>query len=307
MIFPILFFVSSCSHPSQAAQNVAPPALQFLGEWGRTGTEPGELQNPQALACDAVGNVFIADDGNPTQVEKFDLAGHPLLVFAASAGQNDWDIAVDDGGAIFLVDRRHAQVQIFSPEGEAFHTIFFRYRRDFHDPASLVIGPDGNFDVADFTAGRVVRMSPRGRTLEGWGKPAGIEGRWMPYPIRQAQDGNLYVADAAAQRIERLTSDGRYISSWQFPFSGIQPSTNGAKPNALSVFRNLVVASDVQKRFLEIWTDDGQPKVTVDFSQHPEWGAQPSPTDVAFTPKGDLLVLDRPDSRVLHFKVNIGQ
>jgi DNA-binding beta-propeller fold protein YncE len=302
----MLCFVSSCSRPSEAAQSVAPPALQFLGQWGRTGTEPGEFQDPQALACDAVGNVFIADDGNPAQVEKFDLAGHPLLVFAASGSQNVWDIAVDGGGAIFVADRRHAQVQIFSPEGEAFHTIFFRYRRDFRDPASLAIDPDGNFYVADFTVGRVVLMSPRGRTLEGWNKPAGIGGKWMPYPIRQTPDGNLYIADAAAQRIERLTSDGRYISSWQFPFSGIQPSTNSPKPNALAVFRNLVVASDVQKRFLEIWTNDGQPKVTVDFSQHPEWGTHAAPTDVAFTPKGDLLVLDRPDSRVLHFKVTIG-
>jgi DNA-binding beta-propeller fold protein YncE len=297
----------SCGRSPQAAQNLAPPPLQFLGQWGRTGTDPGEFQNPQALACDAVGNVYIADDGNLTQVEKFDPQGHPLLVFAASAGQNDWDIGVDPGGAIFLVDRRHSQVQIFSPEGEAFHTIFFRYRRDFHDPASLAIDSDGNFYLTDFSAGRVVLMSPRGRTLEAWGKPAGVEGRWMPYPVRLAQNGNLYVADAAAQRIERLTSDGRYIASWQFPFSGIEPSTNASKLSGLAVSRNLVFASDAQKRLLEMWTLDGQPRLTVDFSQHPEWGVHASPTDIAVTPNGELLILDRPDSRVLRFKVSIGQ
>ncbi len=306
-ILPTLCFVSSCGRSPLAAQNIVPPPLQFLGQWGRTGTEPGEFQNPQALTCDAVGNVYIADDGNPTQIEKFDLLGHPLLVFAASGSQNDWDIAVDAGAAIFVVDRRRAQVQIFSPEGESFRTLFFRYRRDFHDPASLAIDPDGNFYLADFTAGRVVRVSPRGRTLEGWDKPAGLgAGRWMPYPIRQAQDGNLYVADAAAQRIERLTSVGRYVASWEFPFSGMQMATNAVKPNGLAVSGNFVVASDGQKRLLEIWTLDGVPKLTIDFSQHPEWGEHASPTDVAFAPKGDLLVLDRPDSRVLRFKVNIG-
>ncbi|MGB7765789.1 MAG: hypothetical protein WBL33_12265, partial [Candidatus Acidiferrales bacterium] len=121
--FSTLFFVSSCGRSPLAAQNVAPPPFQFLGQWGRTGTQPGEFENPQALVCDAVGNVYIADDGNPTQIEKFDSLGHPLLAFAASGSQNDWDIGVDPGGAIFVLDRHRAQVQIFSPEGESFRTL----------------------------------------------------------------------------------------------------------------------------------------------------------------------------------------
>lgn len=307
-IFPVIFVVSSGGRPPQATQNPPVPPLQLLAQWGQTGTEPGRFQNPQALTCDGVGNVYVVDDGNPTQVEKFDLQGHPLLDFAASPGQNDWDIGVDPGGAIFIVDRRRGQIQIFSPEGEAFHTLFFRFRRDFHEPASIAIGPDGNFFAADFTMGRVMRLSPRGRTLEGWGKPAGLPtGRWMPYPIRLAQDGNLYVADASSQRIERLTSVGQYVSSWEFPSTDLTQSNSASKPSGLAVSRNFVAASDAQKRLLEIWTLDGQPRLTVDFSQHPEWGEHASPTDIAFTPKGDLVVLDRPDSRILRFKVTIGQ
>lgn len=305
-ILPVLYLISSCGRPPQAAQSVPPPPLQLLAQWGQTGTQPGEFQNPQALTCDGVGNVFVVDDGNPTQIEKFDLQGHPLLDFAASAGQNDWDIGIDPGGAIFIVDRRHGQVQIFSPEGEPFHTLFFRYRRDFHEPASIAIGPDGNFFAADFTMGRVARLSPRGRTLEAWGKPAALPtGRWTPYPIRLAQDGNLYVADAPNQRIERLTSVGQYVSSWEFPFAGLAQSNSSPKANGLAVSANFVAASDAQKRLLEIWTLDGQPVLTVDFSQHPDWGPHASPTDIAFTPKGGLIVLDHPDSRVLRFKVNI--
>lgn len=277
-----------------------------MGQWGQSGTQPGQFQSPQAIVCDGAGSIYVADDGNPTQVEKFDLQGHPLLDFAASGPQNDWDIAIDPGGAIFVVDRRHEQVQIFSPEGEPFRTLFFRYRRDFHDPASLAIDPDGNFYLADFDSGRIVRMNPRGRTLEGWNRPVGIEGeRWTPYRVRLAQDGNLYVADGANQLIERLTSVGRYVTSWAFPFTGIPTSSSEPKSAGLAVSGIFVAASDAQKRLLEIWTLEGAPKLTVDFSQHPEWGSHATPTDIAFAPKGDLLVLDGPDSRVLHFKVNI--
>lgn len=306
-ILPIFGVICSCGRSPQAAQNVPPPPLQFVGQWGHAGKDPGQFQSPQAIACDGAGSIYIADDGSPTQVEKFDLQGHPLLDFAVSAGQNDWDIAIDPGGAIFIVDRRHGQVEIFSPEGEPFHTLFFRYRRDFHEPAGLAIGADGNFYISDPTVGRVLRMSPRGRTLESWGKPSEVAAaHWAPYPIRLAPDGNLYVADAQNQRIIRLTSVGQYVKSWPFPFDGMDRSANASKPVGLAVSANLVAASDSEKRLLGIWTQDGAPKLTVDFSQHPEWGEHASPSDIAFTPKGDLVVLDRPDSRILHFKVNIG-
>lgn len=306
IVFSLLCVVCSCGRSPQAAQAAAPPPLQLVAQWGQSGTQPGQFQDPQAIACDGVGNVFIADDGKPVQVEKFNEQGQPLLDFAALSAQNDWDIAVDQGGAIFLLDRRHGQVQIFSPEGQPFRTLFFRYRRDFHNPSSLAMGFDGNFFLADAVSGRVMRVSPRGRTLEGWGKPAQVAGRWMPYPIRLAPDGNLYVADAADGRIIRLTSVGQYVASWQFSFTDADASSVAPRVDGLAISANFVAASDAQKRTLEIWTLDGQPKLTVDFSQHSEWGPHVSPTDIAFTPKGDLLVLDRPDSRVLRFKVNIG-
>lgn len=307
LVIPIFFMICSCGRSPQAAQTAALPPLQLVSHWGQAGTQPGEFQNPQAIACDAVGNVFIADDGKPVQVEKFDQQGHPLLDFAASGVQNDSDIAVDPGGAIFLLDRRHAQVQIFSPEGEPFHTLFFRYRRDFHDPSSLAIGLDGNFFVADPISGRILRVSPRGRTLEGWGKPSGLDTpRWAPFPIRLAADGNLYAADPANGRIVRVTSVGQYVASWKFPFTTFDSSSSAPRADGLAVSAAFIAASDAGKRLLEIWTLDGQPKLTVDFGQHSEWGEHAAPTDIAFTPKGDLLVLDRPDSQVLLFKLNIG-
>lgn len=306
IVVPIVFAICSCGRSPQAAQTASPPPLQLVSHWGQAGSQPGQFQNPQAIACDAVGNVFIADDGKPTQVEKFDEEGHPLLDFAVSGVQNDWDIAVDPGGAIFLLDRRHSQLQIFSPEGEAFRNLFFRYRRDFHDPSSLAIGLDGNFFLADPVSGRILRVSPRGRTLEGWGKPAGVpDARWTPFPIRLAPDGNLYIADPAEGRIVRVTSVGQYVASWQAPFSSLDSSSSAPRTDGLAVSAAFVAASDVDKRLLEIWTPDGQPRLTVDFSQHPEWGEHATPTDIAFTPRGDLLVLDRPDSHVLLFKLNI--
>ncbi|MGH9782211.1 MAG: hypothetical protein ACRD33_10375, partial [Candidatus Acidiferrales bacterium] len=199
-----------------------------------------------------------------------------------------------------------AQIQIFSPEGEAFRTLSFRYRSSLNHPASIAIDPDDDdIYLADFETARIARMNARGRILQTWEKPRGLPvERWTPCRIRVGGKGNLYLADADNQRIEKLSFDGDYVSSWDFPFSNLAPKRDVPKSYGLAVSRNFVVATDETKRLLEIWTADGVPKLTVDFSQHPEWGQKATPTDVAFTPKGELLVLDRPDARVLRFRIN---
>jgi len=298
--------ISSCSVPQHAAQSGPPPAFQYLGEWGTAGTAPGQLQNPQSLSSDGTGNIYIADDGKPPQVEKFEPTGHPLLVFDMGGNRNSWDIAVDAGNAIFVVDEAVAQVQIFSPEGEVFRTLAFRYRSALNRPSSIAIEPDGEFYLADCSGGRLARMYPRGRILQSWGKPAGLPAkRWTPCQVRLGTDSNLYVADADNQRIEKLSPEASYISSWAFPFSSLGSNRAGPKPCGLAVSRDFVVATDEAKRLLGIWTLNGQPELTVDFAQHPEWGQNASPTDVVFTPKGELLVLDRTNKHVLRFRINI--
>jgi len=301
-----LVVMASCGTPQHAAQNAPPPPFQYLGEWGAAGTAPGQLQNPRSFGTDGNGNVYIADDGKPSRVEEFSSLGQPLLVFNVAGNQNNRDVAVDSGNAIFIVDVRSAQVQIFSPEGEMIRTLSFRNRGLFSHPASIAIEPSGEFYLADFESGRIARMWPRGRILQSWGKPTGLPvKRWTPYQLRLDTEGNLYVADVENQRVEKLSGDGQYVSSWDFPFSELKSNREGPKTYGLAVSVNFVVATDEAKRLLEIWTLDGQPRLTVDFSQHPEWGRNASPADVAFTPKGELMVLDRADARVLRFRINI--
>ncbi|MGH9865281.1 MAG: NHL repeat-containing protein, partial [Candidatus Acidiferrales bacterium] len=235
----LIFFtllIASCSVPQHAAQSAPAPPFQYLGEWGNAGKEPGQLQNPQALDTDRVGNVYIADDGNPTKIEKFDSMGHPLLAFDESGNENNWDVAVDSGQAIFVVDVRRAQIQIFSPEGETFRTFSFRYRSSLNHPASIAIDPDDDdIYLADFETAHIARMNARGRILQTWGKPGGLPVQhWTPCRIRVGGKGNLYLADADNQRIEKLSFDGDYVSSWDFPFSNLAPKRDVPKAYGLA-------------------------------------------------------------------------
>lgn len=255
---------------------------------------------------DLAGNVFVGDAREETTVEKFDSTGHPLLAFDAGGSRDNWDIAIDPGQAIFLIDPRGALVQIFTPEGEHFHSLRLRYRRTFKNPASIAMESEGNFFLADMGTGRVANLNSQGHLLASWGKPDDLLApHWTPCRIRLGLDGDLYVADAENQKIEKLTSDGRYIAEWDFPISGLNPLKNPQKAYGLAVWQRFVVASDEGKHLIQIWTLDGQTQLTLDLSQHPEWGEHATATDVAFTPKGELLVLDRGDARVLRFRLNI--
>jgi tripartite motif-containing protein 71 len=296
----------SCAGPQRAAQEAPPPPLQYLGEWGTSGTGPGQLENPQAITVDAAGNVFIADARAETEVEKFGPAGEPLLAFDAGGSRDPWDLAIDIGQAIFLVDPRGELVQIFSPEGEHFRSLHLRYRRTFKDPASIAMDYDGNFYLADSGTGRVARMDPRGHLYAAWERPEGLPAEhWAPCRIRLGFGGVLYATDALNQKIVKFSSDGKYIAEWDFPFSPLKAPRDAPKAYGLAVSQNYVAASDEDKHLVGIWTMDGEPKLTVDLSQHPEWGEHATATDVAFTPKGELLILDRGDARVLRFQLNL--
>lgn len=301
-----MFACAGCSRTQHAAQEAPLPPIQYLGAWGTSGTDPGQFQNPQTIATDIAGNVFIGDARDETTVEKFDANGHPLLVFDAGGSRDNWDLAIDPGQAIFVVDPRGALVQIFTPEGEHFHTLHLRYRRDFKNPASIAMESEGNFFLADMGTGYVANLNAQGHLISVWGKPAGLPAaHWTPCRIRLGIDGNLYIADVENQKIVKVTSDGRYVTEWDFPFSELGSGKFPPKTYGLAVWERHVVTSDEGKRLIQIWTLDSGLEQTLDLSQHSEWGEQATATDVAFTPRGELLVLDRGDKKVLKFRLNI--
>ncbi|HEX9149829.1 MAG TPA: flippase activity-associated protein Agl23, partial [Thermoanaerobaculia bacterium] len=52
-----------------------------VGEWGTSGSGPGQFVEPVGLAADAAGNVYVADTGNH-RIQVFDGEGHFLREFA---------------------------------------------------------------------------------------------------------------------------------------------------------------------------------------------------------------------------------
>jgi uncharacterized repeat protein (TIGR01451 family) len=108
---------------------------------------------------------------------------------AAPAG-----IAVDPGGTVYVADRNHRRIAIFSPTGG-----FLGSRLDgqLNDPEAIALDPAGNLWVADSNDRRIVELDPSG-ALKGTfaGTQVGATAFTDPEGVAVSLDGTaVYVSD----------------------------------------------------------------------------------------------------------------
>ena len=104
--------------------------FQLVGEWGRTGSDPGEFLNPWTVAVDWQGNVYVADVGN-ARVQKLTLNGNVDATFWERVVSSSYekslyrfecplDVAVvptEQGADVYLLDQ-NGTVIVTDEEGQ---------------------------------------------------------------------------------------------------------------------------------------------------------------------------------------------
>lgn len=179
----------------------------FAGEAGVIGNInttnilfPAQFYNPNGVAVDNSGNVFVADTNN-NKIRKITPAGW-VSTFAGSgtAGSTDGvgttakfnsptDIAVDASGNVYVADKNNHTIRKITPSSVV----------------TTLAGTPGIFGSAD-----------------GLGSNAGF---YFPSGIAVDSNGNIYVADTSNSTIRKITSSG--LVSTIAGSAGLQGSTNG--------------------------------------------------------------------------------
>jgi len=178
---------------------------------GSPGGGDGQFSNPQGVAIDGAGNVYVADTSN-SRIQKFDGNGNYLSQWGGfGSGNSQFNyptgVAVDGNGNVYVADSSNHRSQKCDGSGN--------YRSQwgsggsgngqFQYPYGVAADGSGNVYVADSDNSRIQKFDGNGNYLSKWGSFGSGSGQFQ-YPTGVAVDGsgNVYVADFYDNRIQKF-------------------------------------------------------------------------------------------------------
>ena len=140
---------------------------------GGPGSGLGQFENPQHVAVDKSGNVYVIDVGKTPYIQKFTSDGTLSASWGSfGSGQSQFkapptDIAVDASGNVFVVDSGNDRIQKFSSDGTFIKSWGSKGPGpvQFNSPSHIATGPSGNVYVADGGNHRIQKFNSGGGFL----------------------------------------------------------------------------------------------------------------------------------------------
>lgn len=167
---------------------------KVLNRWGGFGQEPGQFEGPVAIAVDADGFVYVSDNmNNRIQVFRADGSLFALWPVADVAGYI-LDLAIADGGEVFVADQARNEIRVYQP---------LRYALDTTPPTTTVTGVDGRWHNTDVELRWSAADEPGGSGLARTYVRVSEPGQLPPLPPRwtdwlePAEDTYHVLADPA--------------------------------------------------------------------------------------------------------------
>jgi len=134
---------------------------RFIRSWKGDPTDP--FGDPTGIAF--IGNLVLVADYQKSSISVFDSTGKPIRTIGnEGSGPGEFAgismIATDAARHIFATDYNNGRILEFDAGGRLVATILLPNGARFRLPWGLAVTDDGDLVVAEFEAGRVVRISP---------------------------------------------------------------------------------------------------------------------------------------------------
>jgi tripartite motif-containing protein 71 len=273
----------------------------------------GVLRFPEAVAVDAFGDVYVADQLSYV-VQKFSAAGEYLGEWGSYGGGHGQfgpigGLATDAAGNVYVVDSSHNRIEKFTPtgvfiaawghSGDELGQFNFGSSQDPTKPPGGGIAVVGSYVyVADSGNDRIERFNLEGGEPLEWGSYGTGAGQFS-YPRAVAANATeVLVSDDDNHRIEKFTPAG------QFEGADGSEGTTGDRFDfpygiALDAAGNVYVADDINHRVVKLNPQLGYVAEWGGFGSKP--GQLAFPRGLASDPAGDTYVADTANDRVQVF------
>ncbi len=191
-------------------QNLPPLALEQL--WSVGGGcrgDAGQLNGPHGVVIDTDGSrIFVADSGNQ-RIAVFGLNGDALPPIISDQFEEPHDVDIEPGGKLIVLD------SVASPlhrvDLETAEVVTLSIDASFYRPRGLSVSSTGELYVADTGGGRVVLLTPDGKTLASYGGAESAMGSGQPVDAI-ATDRALWTITAEDGRLWDLNTDGSMVA-----------------------------------------------------------------------------------------------
>jgi DNA-binding beta-propeller fold protein YncE len=175
----------------------------------------------------------------------FDRDGNYLSSWGAGAFAFPHAIRADKNNNLWLVDRDHGQMMLFSTSGELLRTIGTKGQRSdtgvppddmssgayrkvthgggpFNLPTDIDLTSSGEMFITDgYGNARVHKFAADGTHLFSWGEPGTAPGQFnLPHGVWIDKHGRVLVADRENDRVQVFDQDGKLLQVWPTPLIG---------------------------------------------------------------------------------------
>jgi DNA-binding beta-propeller fold protein YncE len=192
-----------------------------------------------SVTVDSNDRVYCFNRSRDHPVLIFDRDGTFLTSWGAGLFAFPHTIRAEPDNNLWLVDRDHAQMMLFTADGKLLRTIGVRgfrsdtgvaaddFRSDawrdvkrgggpFNLPTDIALAPSGEMFVTDgYGNARVHKFSSDGTLLHSWGEPGSRPGEFnLPHGVWIDRRGRVLVADRENDRVQIFDQQGKLLGIW---------------------------------------------------------------------------------------------
>jgi sugar lactone lactonase YvrE len=199
--------------------SAARPRLNY----GQTIGSGGELKDPNGVAVDASGDIYVAD-GAHNRIVKFSSTGTVLASFGSlgsGPGQFNSPLAIniDHSGNIYVADSGNRRLVKLTADGTFIREIgsFGTGQGQFNQVDGVATDQAGNVYVTS-DSNRVQKFDTNGNFLLQWGGVSGGgDGQFADIQgVRVTPSGYVVIVDQAMNAVQTFDTSGTFISKRTF-------------------------------------------------------------------------------------------